>query len=259
MPDRRKHRGPHPEDSRLFEAEVQRGLRQAANDFCWLLDRGYPHDSSLKLVGDRYELVARQRTAVSRCCCSRSQASRRRGCRVEAERLAGAALWIDGYNVLTTIEAALAGGVILAARDGAYRDMASMHGSYRKVAETLPALELLGREIAALGVAECRWLFDQPVSNSGRLKRLIEDAAAASCWSWRAEVVPDPDVVLADCTANHLGVARGKVPAQRNIVVATADSAVLDRCPPWFNLAQTTIAHHVPDAWVVELFEAAMK
>jgi len=40
--------------------------------------------------------------------------------------------------------------VILAARDGAYRDMASMHGSYRKVAETLPALELLGRTIAAL-------------------------------------------------------------------------------------------------------------
>ena len=38
--------------------------------------------------------------------------------------------------MLTTIEAALAGGVILAARDGAYRDMASMHGSYRKVAET---------------------------------------------------------------------------------------------------------------------------
>ena len=45
---------------------------------------------------------------------------------------------------MTTIEAALSGGVILAARDGAYRDMASMHGTYRKVAETLPALELLG-------------------------------------------------------------------------------------------------------------------
>ena len=69
---------------------------------------------------------------------------------MDAEQLRGAALWLDGYNVLTTIEAALAGGVILAARDGTYRDMASMHGSYRKVAETLPALELLGRTIAAL-------------------------------------------------------------------------------------------------------------
>ena len=70
---------------------------------------------------------------------------RRQAHQVGAEQLPGATLWLDGYNVLTTIEAALAGGVILAARDGAYRDMASMHGSYRKVAETLPALDLLGR------------------------------------------------------------------------------------------------------------------
>ena len=80
--------------------------------------------------------MARQRTAVGRCCCSDAEAARRRSCQVGGERLCGAALWLDGYNVLTTIEAALAGGVILAARDGAYRDMASMHGSYRKVAET---------------------------------------------------------------------------------------------------------------------------
>jgi hypothetical protein len=29
------------------------------------------------------------------------------------------------------VEAALAGGVILACRDGAYRDMASIHGTWR--------------------------------------------------------------------------------------------------------------------------------
>ncbi len=117
---------------------------------------------------------------------------RRQAHQVGAEQLPGATLWLDGYNVLTTIEAALAGGVILAARDGAYRDMASMHGSYRKVAETLPALDLLGRTIAACGVAECRWLLDQPVSNSGRLKGIIEEMAAARGWPWRAELVPNP-------------------------------------------------------------------
>ena len=101
------------------------------------------------MVGDRYELVARQRTAISRCCCSEVEAARRQH-PGRPRALAGAALWLDGYNVLTTVEAALAGGVILAACDGAYRDMASMHGSYRKVAETLPALELLGRTIAEL-------------------------------------------------------------------------------------------------------------
>jgi hypothetical protein len=239
MPDRRTHRGPHPEDGRLFGAEAQPLLCEAAADFCWLLDRGYAHDSALKLVGDRHNLVARQRTAVSRCCCRQTEVVQRRAHEVGRERLQGAALWLDGYNVLTTIEAALAGGVILAGRDGAYRDMASMHGSYRKVAETRPALELLGGTLAAAAVSECRWLLDRPVSNSGRLKAIIEELAAVRGWAWQVELVPNPDVLLADPSSG--------------VVVATADSAVLDRCAAWFNLARETIRRHVPLAMVVEL------
>jgi hypothetical protein len=251
MPDRRKHRGPHPEDVRLFDAAHLPTFRAAAADFCWLLNRGYPHDSSLKLVGDRYDLVARQRTAVSRCCCSDVDAARRQAHQVAAERMAGVSLWVDGYNVLTTIEAALAGGVILAGVDGAYRDMASMHGSYRKVAETLPALELLGRTISACGVAECRWLLDQPVSNSGRLKRVIEGTAATHGWPWRVELVPNPDRLLANPLLGAANEMSPQPPLQSTVAVATADSAILDRCPAWFNLARETIARHIPDAWVV--------
>jgi hypothetical protein len=151
--------------------------------------------------------------------------------------MAGRAVWIDGYNVLTTIEAALAGGVILAARDGAYRDMASMHGSYRKVAETRPALELLGRVLAELEVGECRWYLDRPVSNSGRLKKIIEEMAAEGGWRWAVELVADPDPLLAGSDE----------------VVATADSVILDSCRLWFNLARETVTRHVPEAEVVEL------
>ena len=88
--------------------------------------------------------------------------------------MAGCRIELDGYNVLTSIEAALSGGVLLLARDGAFRDMASMHGSYRKVEETLPALDLIGRVLAEFGVGEAQWLLDRPVSNSGRLKKIIE-------------------------------------------------------------------------------------
>jgi hypothetical protein len=252
MPDRRKHRGPNQEDVRLFDVEALPVLYGAAADFCWLLDRGYPHDSTLKLVGDRYDLVARQRTAVSRCCCSHADAERRLAHLVTADQLSGAALWLDGYNVLTTIEAALAGGVILAGRDGAYRDMASMHGSYRKVDETLPALELLGRAIAAQNVAECRWLLDKPVSNSGRLKEIIERMAADRGWPWRVELVPNPDAVLiagGDVGWGEVNRSSGGA----SVAAATADSAILDRCPAWFNLAKDTIVGHMPDAWIVDL------
>lgn len=277
MPDRRTHRGPHPEDARLFNAVTVPLLRAAAGDFCWLLDRGYAHDSALKLVGDRHGLVARQRTAVSRCCCTETQSANRRAREIGRERLSGAALWIDGYNALTTVEAALAGGVILVARDGAYRDMASMHGSYRKVAETLPALELLGRTLAACDLRECRWLFDRPVSNSGRLKGIVEELAVARDWPWRVELVPDPDAILSDPETwetteaigkqdvDNVGVAdpmlgcqlnchpNRELPPQRGVVAATADSAILDRCPCWFNLARETIGRHVRSANVLEL------
>jgi hypothetical protein len=254
MPDRRLHRGPHPDDARLFDAAALGRLRAAAADACWLLDRGYPHESSLKLVGDRYELVARQRTAVSRCCCSRAQAARRQGRQLTEARLRGGRLWIDGYNVLTTIEAALAGGVVLLGRDGAYRDMASMHGTYRKVAETRPALELLGRALAEVGPAGCRWLLDAPVSNSGRLRKIMEETAACGGWAWTVELSRDPDSVLVQGSADAAAAAAGCPGGTPSIVVATADSAILDRCGPWFNLAREAIRRHIPQARVVELW-----
>ena len=66
MPDQRRHRGPHPDDLRLFGADALPALRTAAVELAWLLMRGYAHESSLKLVGDRHGLESRQRLAVSR-------------------------------------------------------------------------------------------------------------------------------------------------------------------------------------------------
>ena len=237
MPDRRVHRGPHPDDLRLFAADTWPVLARAIDDLCWLASRGYPTDAARTLVGDRYNLTARQRIAVERCSCSETAAAGRRSRQVTAEALRGRALWLDGYNVLTSVEAALSGGVILAARDGCYRDMASMHGSYRKVVETWPALERIGQTAAELGVSQCYWYLDRPVSNSGRLKRILEEVAAGHDWPWRAELVQDPDGLLAESTE----------------VVATADSAILDRCLAWFNLAREIIARHVHDALIPNL------
>ena len=237
MPDRRAHRGPHPEDAELFGPAAVPALREATSDLCWLLSKGYAGASSLKLVGDRCRLAARQRVAVARCACSNAEQTRRAEHEAKAGQWEGRPLWLDGYNVLTTVEAALAGAVVLRARDGTLRDMASMHGSFRKVAETRPALEVLGQTLAGLGPAECVWHLDRPVSNSGRLKRTIEETASAHAWPWRVELVADPDPVLWDCGE----------------IVATADSAILDRCRAWLNLARIAVEGLVPKAWVIEL------
>jgi hypothetical protein len=237
LPDTRTHRGPHPEDVILFGPAALPALREGTADFCWLLDRGYASASAVKLVGDRYRLAARQRTAMARAACSQVDQARRKTHQVDAAALVGRSLFLDGYNVLTTVEAAMAGGVILAARDGTYRDMASMHGSFRLVAETRLALERIGRTAAGLGVSQCVWYLDRPVSNSGRLKTVMAEVAAMAGWPWAIELVSDPDAILR--TADQ--------------VIATADSAVLDRCRAWFNLARETVSRHVPEALVVDL------
>ncbi len=236
MPDHRKHRGPHPEDQQLFAEENVPRLREATNDLAWLFNRGYASTSALKIVGDRYSLVARQRTAVARCTCSDVAAKRRQRHQIRAGQLEGRALWIDGYNVLTSLEAALSGGVILHARDGCYRDMASMHGSYRKVEETIPALHILGELLAEWNVSGCRWLLDRPVSNSGRLKTMLEEIAEQRGWSWQTFLVPDPDRDL--MATKH--------------IVASSDSQILDNAGQWFNLARIAIESRVPEAWLVD-------
>ena len=75
MPDRRTHRGPHPEDHRLFNASSLPSLRAATSDLSFLLGRSYAMGSALKVVGDRYQLTARQRGAVLRSACSTVRAA----------------------------------------------------------------------------------------------------------------------------------------------------------------------------------------
>jgi hypothetical protein len=237
MPDTRTHRGPAPEDERLFAARQWPALRQATQDLCWLLNHGYALHSAAELVGNRHALTVRQRAAVTRCVCPDEARHRRRQHEVTPESLRDQELWLDGFNVLTGIEAALAGGVMLLGCDGCLRDLASVHARHHEVEETLPALRLLGAALGAWGVRRCQWWLDRPVSNSGRLQRRLLALAAASGWDWQVELVYNPDKVLAETPA----------------AIATADSAILDRCQRWINLTRWVVTRSIPQAWIVDL------
>lgn len=221
MPDRRTHRGPHPADSKLFDEAQISHLRQAVEDYSLLLTKGYAEKSTLKLVGDRFSLTERQRLAVMRNACSDQQLSSRKRREVKIADLAGQHLAIDGYNILITIEAAMSGGFIFEGRDGCPRDLASIHGTYRKVTETIPAVQLIGEFLKEIGISECLWLLDSPVSNSGRLKTLIRELAEKNGWKWEIKLSISPDAEL----------------SKIDTPVATSDSVVLDRCKSWGNLA----------------------
>jgi hypothetical protein len=235
------HRGPASEDERLFSERQLPALRAAMHDLCWLLDRGYAPRSALELVGNRHSLSARQRMAVSRCACPLDAAQHRSQLELAPDAARGRELWIDGYNVLTVLETGLAGGVVLLGRDGCCRDIAGIHRRYRKVSETLPALHMVGETAAAWGVTCCRWWLDKPVSNSGRLKTIILETAAAAGWNMSVELVFSPDRVLRE--TEH--------------AIATSDGAVLDRCRCWVNLAGEIIRERIPQKRLVDLSTGA--
>jgi hypothetical protein len=236
-----RHRGADPEDESSFGAGRLAGLRQAVYNVSWLLDRGYGIASATELAGDRYHLTRRQRIAVARCSCSGPARERRQRHCVAPVQLQGRELWLDGFNVLTAVETALGGGVILIGRDGCCRDVAGVYSHYHKVEETVPALQAIGRMVAQLGVTECRWWLDSPVFNSGRLKGIILGVAAETGWPWQVELVTNPDRVLSG--------------AER--IVSSSDHVILDRCQKWFNLTRQVIANQVPQARVLDLGSAA--
>ncbi len=238
MTDRRKHRGPGPADAQLFGDDALPGLRAAVVELSWLLGRDYALPSALALVGNRHQLRERQRLAVQRAACTDAERDARAASRIDARELRGRRVALDGFNCVIAVEAALSGGPLMVGRDGAIRDLSSVHGSYRKVEETRRAVELLCDLLARVEPVEAHWYFDAPVSNSGRIRALVQETAAARCsFDVVVELVPSADRVL---------------PAP-GWVVASGDSAVIDRAEAWVDLPAAVVRAEVAGAWILEL------
>jgi len=169
-------------------------------------------------------------------CSDQHLQSRRQRC-VEIADLTRQSLAIDGYNLLITVEAAMSGAFLFQGRDGCLRDLAGIHGTYRKVDETVPALTLIGAFLEKLDLTQSLWLLDSPVSNSGRLKTLIAQLARENDWNWDIRLSLNPDAEL----------------KETYLIVATSDSIVLDDCASWTNLAAEIIIASIPDAQLVVL------
>ena len=235
MPER--HRGANPQDAKCFAAEQLGRLRTAVSELSWLLSRGYAMGASCDLVGDRYQLTSRQRMAIARVVCADEQIVQRQEKRLPLAALKEQTLVIDGFNLLITIETALGGGVIFKGSDGCCRDLSAVYGSYKIVAETRSAIELIGKTLEQVSPEKVLWLFDRPVSNSGRVAGLVRDIAEERNWPFEAELTDQTDSLI----------------SKSEQIVVSCDSAILEGTRNWCNLACETIAQQIPDAWTVDL------
>lgn len=233
----KRNRGKQPNDDKLFAPKWHPVFKEAVDDFCYLLSRGYGNNSTGQLVGNRYKLNKRQRDAIGRISASEQQISRRQQKSCTVEDLKGNTVDIDGFNLLILLESALSGAYIFKSRDGTYRDISSVHGSYKRVRKTEEAIHLVGQILKELEVSAVKWYFDQPVSNSGKLKTRLVEVSREHHFDWEVELVFDPDKVLV------------KSP---NIVIS-ADGWVIDEAQRWFNLSALLVERHFAGANVVSV------
>lgn len=200
-------------------------LQKAAEDFRYLLNRGYPRKAALELAGNRYALTFDERHLLHRGVFSDGDSESRRKKITSIKAIRNKDLAIDGHNVLITVEAGLSGRPLVLADDGFIRDISGLSGSFRKTEMTEKAVELIIRFLKKWGSRHTLFLFDAPISKSGILARELRTLL-------KKEGLPGDALAM-------------KVPEKTLIgfqgVIATSDTAIIDRSKRVIDLAGNII------------------
>lgn len=221
-----RNRGKNTSDDSLFGSEKHvQTLKMAVQDMHYLLSRAYPERASSELAGNRYRLKTRQIQAIRGASASQHQILNRKSKETGPEDLRGQIIYIDGFNVLILLESLLSEAYIFEGLDGCFRDLSGVHGTYKRVNQTLPSLELVASFFRSCGVGKLCWVFDKPVSNSGRISQFVSEFAQERQLAWETSVEFNPDQFL----------------AEHGEVVISSDAWILDHCKKWFNLIRYLI------------------
>lgn len=212
-------------------------LQDAAIDFHYLLNRGFPRKTSLELIGNRYALSFDQRQLLHRGIFSDSDAKARKGKRVSLQRLRNRKVAIDGHNVLITVEAALAGRPLVSSNDGFVRDISGLSGNFRKTTLTDEAISLVLGVLKRARPLYSLFLFDAPISKSGLLAYQVREHLKRKGLPGEALAIKVPEKVLFEFSG----------------IVATSDTAIIDRSEAVFDLAGSIIKHRIRAGSLVTL------
>ena len=212
-------------------------LRKGAEDFRYLLGRKYPRRKSLDLVGNRYDLKKAERELLHRGVFAEEEALRRREKAVTPEDIHGVHLAVDGHNVLITVEAGLSDKPLVVADDGFVRDISGVSSAYRMGTVTIRAIDLIMEFLRGAHPQKTLFFFDAPISKSGRLAAYVTERLAVMGLDGEARAVKVPEKIL----IGHDGV------------VATSDSAIIDRVEKAIDLAGEVIRERISHPWFVTL------
>lgn len=220
-----------------LDSPNSRDLQMAAQDFRYLLNRGYPRKPSSDLVGNRFQLTFDQRHLLHRSVFSDEASKSRRAKRMSLSRVRGRNLAIDGYNVLITLEAGLSGRPLISGDDGFIRDISGLSGNYRKSDKTEEALLLIFNTLKKVRPGHTLFLFDAPISRSGELAREIRNRLKKEGIPGNSRAMKVPEKILNGFPG----------------VVATTDTAIIDQSRNVLDLAGHLLKYKLKPASLILL------
>lgn len=224
MENKQLKRGGGAHDEKEFYGESIDKLRKAAEHIRYLINEGYDIKGASVFVGNHFLLSERQRLALVRSISPDEKLCLRREKECAADELVDKTVHIDGFNTIITLEIALCRSLLLRCMDGTIRDLAGLRGTYRLINETQKAVEIIADALERVKIKKAVFYLDAPVSNSGRLKSLIENIWENHNTELDVNVINDVDKTL-----------------QEKECVITSDAIILDKCKSWFNLISLCI------------------
>lgn len=234
-----RNRGKNTGDDSLFGSEKQLNkLKSAVQDMQYLLSRGFAEKASSELVGNHYRLKTRQIQAVRGASASENQIQNRKSKQLTISDLNNKTVYLDGFNILILLESLLSEAYIFEGVDGCFRDLSGVFGTYKRVNQTFASIEWVTTFFKKAKVEKLVWVFDKPVSNSGRIKQIILDFAIENHLNWEVELEFNPDKFLVENAE----------------ITVSSDAWILDHCRNWFNLVGYLIDEEKLPVNLVKMF-----
>ena len=219
-------------DIKEFNEDSIKKLKEAQKDIFMLINRRYDIKKVSTFVGNHYLLSERQRMALVRATSPKSSLENRRKKEITVS-LEEKTVYIDGFNLIITLEVALSGSTLMKCMDCTIRDLAGLRGTYNLIDKTDIAINLIGEKLYKLKVNKVVFYLDSPISNSGRLKMKILELLSKYSYNIEVHLVNNADIILENL---------------ENVI--TSDAIILDKCKSWINLALNIIDESVDNVYL---------
>ncbi|MDA0524446.1 DUF434 domain-containing protein [Methanococcoides alaskense] len=194
--------------------QLKEKLSEPAMDIRYLLSRGYKKKSAITFVSDHHRLTEPERHILTRLVFSPKKADDRSKKKLECSQLKGCDIFVDGYNVLITIETALKNEPLWFADDGFLRDTSGIFSNHKITDMTCMAVDEMLSTLSTLKMRSATILLDSQMSNSGILAELIRKRSKDHRFKADARTSKHVDFDLKEAGAHA--------------VIATADSVIVD-------------------------------